>query len=358
MKTQSHARRLTLGSLLLVGVAGAGAQTVFQVTGLSRAGAATIETAERSRSLATGDEVAAGTLQVDAGAQLMMLAEAGVVMVILGPATLELRAEALVGGTRIEVQHGKALCVATSSATQGPPVVFVASVPGGITVEFRVSPGRTYAACDAALAAVGFAGEPGTSLGVSVGGKPRAVASGQYVSVAAGGETELQPVESWLVAEGFEVPWGRNLGVESARAARKLVQDNLFNNIIEWDRYAGAGYVRARVQEWRFNPEIRQTVESVSAPARLTGRGAQPRTQPFAGANSVPLFSPAAAAVQNLRNVGAGVTTAEFLNRNAATILGRTGSQGLGFRGLQQLAIPGTTSAGTRTVGPAGLGAP
>jgi hypothetical protein len=69
------------------------------------------------------------------------------------------------------------------------------------------------------------------------------------------------------------------------------------------------------------------------------------------------LFSPAAAAVQNLRNVGAGVTAA-VLNSNAATVLERTGSQGLGFRGLQQLAIPGTTSAGTRTVGPAGLGAP
>ncbi len=357
MKTTTGARLLAVGGLLVAGVMGAGAQALFQVTGQSRAGAAALEAPDGgTRSLATGDEVVGGTLKVDAAAQLMMLAEGGVVVVLLGPATLVLRGEELAGGIRAELQQGKLLCVATAAAIQGQPILFATPSAGGrAAVEFRASPGWTYLACDATQVAVGYVGEPSASLTVSVAGTPRAVASGQYLRAAAGAEPELQALGPWLQAEGFDAAWGRNLGVESARAARKLVEANLFTNIIEWDRYAGAAYVGARLQEWRFNPEIRQTVESVSAPARLTGRGAQPQTVPFAGANAVPLFSPAGAAVQNLRNVGQGVTAVQ-LNSQAADFLQRTGSRGLGFRGLEQLALPAFLNGGVRSPTPAGLG--
>jgi len=79
------------------------------------------------------------------------------------------------------------------------------------------------------------------------------------------------------------------------------------------------------------------------------------QTQPFNAANEVPLLSPAAASVQNARGIGAGIS-ALGLNNNAALLLRQTGSRGLGFRGLEQLAIPGL-SPGGRTIGPAGLGA-
>ncbi len=354
MKTTTRARLLAVGGLLAAAAASTHAQALFQVTGQSRTGGAVLDADDGTRTIATGDEVTPGTLNVDAAAQLMLLAENGVVVVLLGPASLVLRGDELGGGRRAELRQGMALCVATDDAAAGPPIVFAATAPGGVTVECRVSPGRIYFAIDTAAVAVGYAG-PAASLAVNVAGTSRTVASGQYLRVTAGAEAEQQSLGPWMAAEGFDAAWGRNLGVESARAARVVVERNLFDNIIEWDRYAGSGYVGARLREWRFNPEIRQTVESISAPARLTGRGAQQLTVPFAGANSVPLFSPAAAAVQNIRNVGAGVTAA-VLNSNAATVLERTGSQGLGFRGLQQLAVPGTT-AGTRTVGPAGLGA-
>jgi hypothetical protein len=54
--------------------------------------------------------------------------------------------------------------------------------------------------------------------------------------------------------------------------------------------------------------------------------------------------------------VGQGVT-AIVLNNIAAALLQATGSQGLGFRGLQQLSVPGFFGPGFRTPGPSGLGA-
>ena len=141
----------------------------------------------------------------------------------------------------------------------------------------------------------------------------------------------------------------------SRRESRRDVEANLFHNIIAWDRYAGAGHVVPRLEPPRFNPEIRTTIQTVTTPSRPTTRSQSVQTTPFPGANSVPTASPAAASVQNLQNVGQGVT-AILLNNNAAALLLATGSRGLGFGGPAQLSIPGF-SGGVRTIGPAGLGA-
>jgi hypothetical protein len=349
------------GVALLVVLAGAGggwAQELLRVTGQSRTGAATwLDFDGTQRELDVRSSVPPGTLNVAAQAQLMLFESGGVVVVVLGPAALGLNADEIRNETRIELQQGKAVFVSAPGGGRGNTLVLTVPASGARdAVTLHIAPGRTYVAESDARVAVAYVAENATGpLSVTVGERPVPLTSNQLLTVEGGVEPRVEPLGEWLAQEGFLAAWGRNLGVESARAARKVVEGNLFTNIIEWDRYAGAESVSVRLVGWRFNPEIRQTVQSVTTVNRQAGRNAAPQTTPFTGANEVPIISPAAASVQNLRTLAQGVTAVQ-LNRDAATLLGLTGSRGLGFGGLANLAVPGSVG-GIRTVGPAGLGA-
>jgi hypothetical protein len=176
--------------------------------------------------------------------------------------------------------------------------------------------------------------------------------AGHTLTVAADGKKEVQLAPEDLQRELARFP-DPKLTVASAQEVRVDIAENLFRNIVIWDRYAGAIHIQ-KVLQPPYQPEIRQTAEAFAEVNRAVGRTGTLRTQPFAAANAVPLVSPASASVQNVIDVGVGGLTASFLNRQAATLLQATGSRGLGFGGLRQLAIPGF-SLGGRTIGPAGL---
>jgi hypothetical protein len=333
-------------------------QELLRVTGQSRVGAATwVDFDGTQRELEVRSSVSPGTLNVAAQAQIMLFGASGVALVVIGPASLGLNADEIRNETRLELRQGKVMLVSAPGGGRGSTLVLTVPASGARdAVTLRIGPSRTYLAEGDAQVAVAYVadGAPAT-LSVTVGESPVTLPSNHVLTVAGGVEPRVGPLGEWLERQGFQAAWGRNLGVESARAARKAVERNLFTNIIEWDRYAGAANVVPRLAAWRFNPEIRQTVQSVTTVNQQAGRGAAPKTTPFAGANEIPIISPAAASVQNLRTVAAGVTAVQ-LNRDAATLLGLTGSRGLGFGGLARLAVPGSVG-GIRTVGPAGLGA-
>jgi hypothetical protein len=194
------------------------------------------------------------------------------------------------------------------------------------------------------------------ALAVRANDAPVSLPPGQLLTLDAAGQPQVGPVGDWIAQQGLGQSWGRMLGVASALAARPDVDISLYRNIIAWDRYAGASYVSMRMPEYRFSPEIRQVVQTVTVISQPVTAGGAVRTVPFNAANEVPALSPAAASVQNIRDIGEGVT-AVLLNLQASALLQATGSQGLGFRGLQQLAIAGFLDTGIRSIGPAGLGA-
>ncbi|MCK4343021.1 MAG: hypothetical protein KAY37_15005 [Phycisphaerae bacterium] len=372
--------------LMLVGVLLAGAQAglaqeLFFVTGVVPPGAATLETAAgRQVELTMGRSVIPGTVRVAEGGQLMLFEESGVVAIVLGPATIAASQDELSSGIQLEPRDGKLMFVSSRAAEQGRPIMLLAELgeEPGTEVELSVEPGHTYLARTADLLTVAYvneregeeregeeregeapaepADETPASIAPRVNGRPVELSSNEMLTVDGTGAHRVEPLGDWPARQGFVRAWGRDLGVASARELRVDVETNLFNNIIAWDRYAGAAYVASRLREQRFDIEIRQTVQAVSTFNRPSQRGAAVETKPFDAANEVPLLSPASASVQNTRYVGQGVTAIE-LNSSAAAFLQATGSRGLGFRGLRQLAIPGVTSTGLRTIGPAGLGA-
>lgn len=359
MKTLLWPALAVLTSGLVAGFGPARAQELFTVTGHSHPGVATLDTGTGPpRDLAVGRSVTAGTLHVVDGAQVMLFEGSGVAVVILGPATLVLTRDEIRHAIQLELRDGRVIVASARKEGEGAAVVLTARLaePPRATVEVAVGPGYVFAARTGDQISVACAGETATAAcGVRINDAAKPLAADQLLSVDATGQPQVGPLGDWLAQQGFEQAWGRTLGVASAREARTDVETNLFQNIIAWDRYAGAAYVSVRLREAPFNLEIRQNVETTTTLTRPSTRAAILLAQPFAGANSVPVVSPASASVQNISGIGQGVTAIQ-LNADAAVLLERTGSQGLGFRGLRYLAIPAFTTTGARTVGPAGLG--
>jgi hypothetical protein len=319
----------------------ASAQERFRITGLSTAKAAHFETAEGNVDATRGAEIPQGALHVAAGQQLMAVSGAGVVCILNGPAS----AMFLPDERMIDLAAGRLMLDLGAQAGLG---LRTPEENGARALEVAAGPGRVYAARSADRVDVAFVG-PG-ELSVLAVGEELSLGSGQGITLQGGQKTEL--AAGWA-SEQFPETLADELSVGAARARRVVVGDLLFRNIIKWDQRAGAQYVVKRVEASSFEPEIRQTAATLSqAPPPTVAARAIPPTVVSVAANEVPPLSPAALTVQN---VAAGVT-AVTLNAQARNLLRTTGSIGLGFGGLGQLAIPGFFG-GIRTIGPAGLGA-
>jgi hypothetical protein len=349
-----------VAALLVGGAWNAPAQDALHVTGVSAPGAAWMEDAQGNREmLGTRDtelgEILEGVVQVTSGHQLMLLSDSGVVVIVLGPAKL-----ACGPGdeqTLVVLDDGKLIVIAAwPKAGAQPLVVMTPADPDGVrAVEAIASPGYSYFYRRGSHARVAFRSEgelPG-AMALTARGEARSIKHGEMLTIE-GPAMRVEPAADWLAGEQFDTPWGINLGVASAQAARPELESDLFVNITSWDFYGGKEYVTSRLVAGRFQPEIRQVVTQTTTPQRAaSATGGVPDTSGFPAANEVPLLSPAALSVVNpTANV-----TAIQLNIQARGLLTQTGSRGLGFRGLSQLAIPGLFGAGTPTVGPAGLGA-
>jgi hypothetical protein len=345
---------------LLMGGAGVGlAQDAFYVTGVSEDGAAILEDAEGNRTtlntLETGTNVVEqGVMQVSSEHQLMLVTDSGIVVLGLGPAKFACGPGN--GRTHLVLDAGKLIVASTPNQTATPLVVSTpADQNGARAVEALVAPGSLYFQRSRRRTQVAYLSEQEApaALAVKVNGKLTPLDSGQLLTVD-GTEVHIGPAAEWLASEDFDSPWGVSLGVASAQAARPKLESALFTNITSWDVYGGKEYVTSRLEAGRFRPEIRQVVTTVTTPQRPVSPAAGvPETSGFPAANEVPLLSPAALSVID----PSANVTAILLNQQASRLLRQTGSRGLGFRGLSQLAIPGFLRGGSRTVGPAGLGA-
>lgn len=357
MKTK-RSTLLGLAAALAATPAGLHGQELFSVTGLSRPAAAALQPTDAAPwELTIGQSVSPGRIVVAAGAQLMLYEPSGAVLVLLGPAEIEVTRDAMQDEVLLQLKAGQLVVASDRPAGTGRPLLVrtVLTAQPPLAVEFLVGPGQTFVACEPDRVAVGYLGDlPAGHLSVGVGSSSLTLAAGQLLTVERSGASHVDALGGWLAEQGLDRAWGRDLGVRSAQTARLGVEASLFRTIISWDRRAEAAYVVPLIRPAAPGFEIRQTLQAVTIAARPTGRGGVVGTEPTAGANEVPVLSPAAASVQNLREVGGGVTAIE-LNRNASALLSATGSQGLGFRGLRLLAIPGT-QGGIPTVGPPGLG--
>lgn len=359
MKTMLWSAWPVLALWLIVGAQSVCAQDSFTVTGYSHPGVATLDKGDGTpQDLAVGRSVTTGTVRVADGAQLMLFESSGVTVVILGPAVVIVTQDEIRNQTQLELREGRVITASARQDGEGRAMALTAhlSEQPRTVVEAPIEPGYLFAARTREGLTLAYVGEPaGAELPIRINDVATSLPADQLLTVNAQGQPQTGPLGHWLTEAGFRQAWGRTLGVASAREARADVETNLFHNIIAWDRYAGAAYVSVRLRETPFNLEIRQNIETTTTISRPSTRGAIQQTQPFAGANSVPVVSPAAASVQNIADIGQGVT-AIHLNANAAALLEANGSQGLGFRGLRLLAISAFSSSGTRTVGPAGLG--
>jgi len=359
MSTATHRFVLAAAALLAGGSYLARGQALLYVTGVSRPGGASFEAAGgQPRELFAGRSVSAGVVRVESGAQLMLFEPSGVVVIAVGPATVAVSRDDATNAVRLELRDGKLVFIVSREGEGRPLVVAaVASEQPRVAIELPIGPGRTAVVRVAGKFGVAYAGDGGPpAVNVRVNEAQVSVPSGQLLTLDDAGQPQVGPAGDWLAQQGLIQPWGRVLGVASAHAARADIHVALFKNIIAWDRYAGATYVSAALREYRFSLEIRQTVQTVTLLNRPAATGGTVQTVPFNAANEVPALSPASASVQNIRDVGQGVT-AIVLNNIAAALLQATGSQGLGFRGLQQLSVPGFFGPGFRTPGPSGLGA-
>ena len=358
MKTTHWSTALAVGVAFLLGASATG-QELFTVTGAAPPGSVTVDTAEGSFALATGAPVPPGVIRLTDGARGMFFEGTGTVTVAFGPGVLRVNQDELTNGISVDLESGRVLFACAPPEDPGRPITVFAQLAdqGGPLVEIPIARGRTYIVkTDEVVELVYLPEGDAPPATINVADQAVQLQPGERLLIDVSNGIGRAPLGDWLAEQGFERAWTQDLGVASAQIARGVVEANLFNNIIAWDRYAGATYVASRLRTQRFRPEIRTTVQTITTVSRSTQRQAQIQTQPFDAANEVPLLSPAALSVQNTGSIGAGVTAIR-LNASAAQLLASTGSRGLGFRGLRHLAIPGFTDDGIRTIGPAGLGA-
>lgn len=353
-----HVVRLYAGTvlafLLVAGLPGS-AQELFRVTGVSPPGAATLtpEIGEPVQ-LSTSQFVTPGVVALAADARLMLFDRKGLVAIALGPTTFKATGESdqvlIELGAQARMQFFAAWDDAESAV-----IIMTQPYAAPTNTMLRVSTGHTCVARDGDT--VQFAVVSGDGTRAQVLGQQRDLPSGKLLTVV-GSTATVGELDAWIVEQGFEQVTGAQLGVASARESREGVADALFQNIIAWDRHAGAKHVIARLPAFRFTPEIRQTVELAYAvrQVRQPTRALEARTG--FGANEVALVSPAAARAQGLRTQEEFPLQALRSNSEAADLLQRTSHQGLGFRGPARLAIPGfAIGTDLRVIGPPGLGA-
>ena len=347
-------------ALLLTFTGTALAQDALYVTGVSQPGAAWVDEDDGSRfGLGTRGadvgEVTEGIIGVASDNQLMLLTDSGQVVIVLGPAKVEYRPTQ--DQSRLIIHDGKLIATASwpNSDTNPLLVMTPANQDGKRIAEAVIGPGYSFFQHVGNRLSIAFLADdnlPG-SMALKINGSAGSIPSGDMITIS-GAALQTESAALWLTNEQFNQSWGINLGVASAQTARPALEATLFANITEWDIYGGAKYVTSRLEAGRYRPEIRQVVSTVSTPQRTaTNTKGAPETTGFPAANEVPVLSPAALSVVNpTENV-----TAIQLNIQARGLLTITGSRGLGFRGLSQLAISGLYNGGNPTVGPAGLGA-
>lgn len=355
MCCETH-RIVRVGVVLVVGLAIAAVPAVTQeaptVTALSDRGSVHWTPAGGERELlGAGIPVAGARLEVAAEQQVMLYSPAGEVVVIaLGACRFDVRSE--VDQVEFELLSGRLMFATPTPADEQVVQVLVTDEDGDRPlVSGFIGRGWTFLARQGTQVDLAFVAEDGEeSLALTVAGTRRELPAGQRLALEGGvaREAELEP---WLSQSGFDASMvGQRIGIASAKVERGPLQEDLVLNVVSWDVFSQAQNVIERMEIQQFRPEIRTVAVAVTGQVQSTvpaGRASE--VKPTAYANEVPPLSPAAISV-------GGVTALER-NENARDLLNITGSRGLGYRGLSRLALPGLTPAGTRTTGPAGLGA-
>jgi len=338
-------RVLVGGAAALFVTAGAAAQTGVAVTSIyDREADLRLTDASGSEHKLDLEQFTTGTLKIVGGGQVMAnLFGSGSVLFISGPA--EIAFDETDGATTFELRSGTIL-IASGERTQAAPIR-ASLVAGSGKVSADLTAGGDLVECKSeptALSVAYWAGRGDGSIRVNAGGKASDVGSALRLTLA-DGKVTIAPAgtPSISVIE--------RLSVVACRQRRGSVEDNLFRNIISWDRFAGADAVIPQLSAGRTAPEIRQVTQTVTVTNNVSNRGQTIQTVSTLGANSVPILSPASLVFQT----GDALAAVLANNAQAGILLSLTGSQGLGFGGLIQLGVPGI-SGGVRTIGPAGLG--
>lgn len=285
-----------------------------------------------------------GTYKLAGDAQLMATIGAdAAVLVATGPAEFSIKASDK--GTAINIASGTVLI---SAAAGGDGNLFVAGggsanpvqierIAAGEIIELRISgTGSTVAL---------VSGTPASRVNVRAADKAETLQLGEAVTLAGGAVTRS-------VINAYAPLDAERLSLLPAGTLRTAVDESLFEEIVGWDRFAGAGEVQKNLPPSRTNPEVRQVAVTVNTVNAVPARAGVATPAGLRGANQVPIISPASLVVQ----AGAdGAFTVVSNNRLAELNLTLTGSQGLGFGGSSLLSIQGIIG-GFRSIGPAGLG--
>lgn len=284
-----------------------------------------------------------GTYKAPAGTQLMATLGKGDavdgIFFVEGPAEFALIAER--GGLTFAVNSGR-ITLSIASAASAKFAVSVGtinklrcdSVSPGAIVSVRVDAQASYISFDS--------GPLGAGLAVFAAEKPESLGVGEALSVEGGASKRT-------AAEPYRPVVAQRLSVARVNSLRKAVDDSLFDEIVGWDRFAGADEVKNNLPASRTTPEVRQVAVTVSSVNVVPSRGGVTRPEGTIGANQVPIISPASLVVQAGES-GAFIVISN--NAAAAANLTLTGSQGIGFGTLSIQGLIG----GFRFVGPAGLG--
>lgn len=392
MKTTHWSTALAVGVVLLACTLTTNGQSLFRVTGVSTPGGATLDVATQEGQvthefLNTGVPIVPGRVHVvgemqrsaDEGeptdqpremqpaAQLMLYRSPGTVLIVRGPASFDVSRDERTDAIRLALLYGTLEFIVSAEAGEAGRIIVTSDAQQGtVLTELLVPAGHTFIRQpgEGDRVQVAFIADQSQRMRARVHGTALAIEPNKLATIRAADRPEMTDLQEWLDEEKLDAASRRGVGVQlglaSAQDSRVGVAERLFDNIIAWDRYAGAGHVTPRLPERAYVPEIRQTVQIVATAQRPSTRTERPEPPVVAGANEVPVLSPAAARVQGLRNVGENVTAirAIGLNRSAATLLQQTGSRGLGgFNGPAQLALRGFLEPGLPFVGPPGLGA-
>lgn len=290
-----------------------------------------------------------GDLVLPDGAAGMMLAEeAKAAIIVLGPADVRLVESDDRTELSVVLRAGRVLVAVGGGGSQR--LRFIADP---VDVQ-AVGPGQFMAERTADASTIAHTSDSGQALGVRVRGAASALASGQRLSVDARG-VQTSDAAEWVAASGLSAALADSLAISAGTRQRSQADEALFSNVVSWDRRAGASYVKARVDS-KFVFEIRQVATAVTTPQSTNVSTSGVQVAGVAGANEVPGLSPASLVVQNLLGADAGAVTVIALNGRAGASLSLTNSQGLGFAGLANLALPGFLNNVVRNIGPAGLG--
>ncbi len=323
----------------------------FLVTGLAGDEVTGLESDARldGESLQIGDGLTRGVVEVISGQLMLFDADVDVALVIVASRDLPARVE-ISRDFSFRVDSGVVLVDRSPQSEVGIEFLLVrpsafarTELSDAEAIAIVPSTGRSAVLVSPQLMAIGVA--PGSG-NVSVG-----VDEVEADEVAYFRPDGTRQDTTWAQWEALQqdIIWARGAALASAQASRRGIEENLFDNITEWDRYAAAEQVVQRLRPDGVDVEIRQTIQVASDTTSSASRTTPPVTQGVAAANQVPIVSPAAASVS-------GVTNVTALNSQADRLLSSTGSRGLFLSGgIQRLSVPAFQGAGQRTPGPAGL---